>query len=294
MTENIPVITVTCIRDLPLLDLQAQGVYHYLDKNTPVYLVVNEPDATLWFEFFDKNIRHYYRNHQLKIIIRESFNIDWTLWTLGWETQQLLKLVIAIHLNSKAFFICDTQNFLIKSWSTTQYTLPENKIPYRKGPYYHPDEVWRDYSNILQVDVEIPTSQTILLCTPIFMHTQLVQDLINNHGGVDEFSKWFKQASRKKSEFVLYAIWAHKHGGIEQLHHQVDNWAEPYLRDCKTNKDFFKFIEAVGAHASNAWISSNHRAWGNMTDEQYFKLKEKLEKFNLKLNFDEYRSKYHE
>jgi len=300
MTKNTPVITVTCYRDLPLLDLQAQGIYQYLDKDTPVYLIVNEDDVAPWLDFFDKNIRHYYKNHQLTVMFRESFYGDWTQWipsavnpwAVGWETQQILKLAIATRLESDAFLICDTQNFLIRNWSPNQYSVPENKIPYRTGTNGMPKEIWDDYSKILDVDLNQMTSRMMSTCTPIFMHTQLVQELINAYGGIEKFSRWFKYASRIKSEFVLYAIWTIKHGGIERLHHQIHDYAGPYLRDCNTADEFNKFIGFIGVHKPHAWVSSNHRAWGNMTDEQYSRLKEKLETFNLKLNFDEYRSTY--
>ena len=64
--NKTPVITITCNRDLPLPELQAQSIALYLDKGTPVYIIVNEADTTKWFKEFDNKIAPYYQNHNQK------------------------------------------------------------------------------------------------------------------------------------------------------------------------------------------------------------------------------------
>jgi hypothetical protein len=73
MTEKIPVITITCIRDLPMLRLQAQSMYLYLDKSTPIYIVVNEENPKEWDTVFNKEIKQYYQHHNLTILYRTDF-----------------------------------------------------------------------------------------------------------------------------------------------------------------------------------------------------------------------------
>jgi len=298
--KNTPIVTVTCTRDLPLLELQAQSVYHYLDTECPVYIIVNESNMLDWLDYFDKNIRHFYDKHKLKILFRDAFPGEWQQWIpskinpwhVGWETQQILKLAIAEHLTTDAFLVCDSQNFLIKNWSA-DYNIPEGKIPYRTGIYAMPIDIWQEYSKRLDLDLKSPNSQTISMCTPIFLHTQLVQSLIKSKGGVQKFSSWFKTASRVKSEFVLYALWAEKHGGLNKLHYCVEDWASPYLRDSNNfDYDFEKFINFIGVHEPHSWISINHRSWGDMSGKQYQRLKAKLLEYKLEPKFDEYRSTY--
>lgn len=298
--KNTPIITVTCVRDLPLLELQAQSIFQYLDVNNPVYIIVNEGNPLPWMEYFDKNLRHYYSKHRLKILFRDAFPGEWNHWIpsqinpwhVGWETQQILKLAISEKLNSKAFLICDSQNFLVKEWSA-DYDVAEDKIPYRSGSFVMPEESWNQYAEKLNVTAKPPTAKTISMCTPIFMHTDLVKDLIKFKGGVQKFSLWFKNASRVKSEFILYAIWAEKYGGIEKLHSIVNDWAQPYLRDSNTfDIDFEKFIGFIGVVPNHCWVSVNHRSWGDMNNDQYARLKEKLSEYNLYPKFDEYRNNY--
>jgi hypothetical protein len=80
MTEKLPVVTVTCIRDLPLLELQAQSISLYLDKTCPVWIIVNEEDTAPWFDYFDKHIRNYYKEHNLTILTLEDFDGEWNYW----------------------------------------------------------------------------------------------------------------------------------------------------------------------------------------------------------------------
>jgi len=301
MNKNTPVVTVTCIRDLPLLALQAQSIFHYLDKNMPVYLIINEEDPSTWFSFFDKNIRHYYQNHKLTVLTRNNFKGAWNNWipskvnpwAVGWETQQILKLLVAEIVQESQYLILDSQNFLISNWSANLYD--SDKVPARSGHFTMPVEIWEQYSKNLNVTVELPTSNTMSICTPIFFNTYVVNQLIEHTGGYEHFAQWFKNASRIKSEFILYALWLEKLGGLDKFHNMIlviDDWGNPMLRDCQSSEEFEGFLSFIGVHQPHAWVSINHRAWGNMTDLQYQQLTSKLQTYNLTPNFIEYRNTY--
>jgi hypothetical protein len=301
MTKNTPIITVTCVRDLPLLDLQAQSIFHYLDRNIAVYLIVNEEDPTEWFTFFDQHIRHYYQNHTLTVFTRDDFKGAWNTWinsannpwAVGWETQQVLKLVVSKHIKEPQYLILDSQNFLIKEWSPDCYK--SDKTPARPGHFVMPTEIWEQYSKILKINVDPPTSDTMSICTPIFFNTAVVKQLIEHTGSYENFALWFKNASRIKSEFILYVLWLEKQGGLNKFHKMLnvsDDWGNPMLRDCNTSEEFDSFINNVGIHCNHAWVSSNHRAWGNMTDQQYQTLCAKLKTYQLVPNFTDYRKTY--
>ncbi len=301
--QNTPIITVTCLRDLPLLDLQAQSVSLYLDTSCPVYLVVNEDNTDYWFEQFDKNYRHYYKNHKLTILVKNDFNNNWkdwipsenNPWAVGWETQQVLKLAVSTKIDCKQFMILDTQNVLIRHWSPTQYGYINNKIPARKGHHVMPESIWEQYAKSLGL-LHVPDKKHLMsICTPLFLSKEVCDSLINVHGGVENFARWFKYASNVKSEFILYNLWAEVRGGCWTHHYfipEIEDWANPYLRDCYTEEDFLAFYNFLGVHKSHNWFSINHRAWGNMTANQYDRLCKKLELYNLKPNFDEYRNSY--
>lgn len=303
MTKNIPVITVTCVRDLPMLHLQAQSICLYLDRATPVFIVVNEEDPQEWNSVFNKTIKQYYQHHDVTLLYRADFAGAWNSWVAseknpwacGWEIQQVLKLTISEKLNCLRYLVLDSQNFLIQHWSPTQYGMINGKVPARISHASMPDNIYNDYVHTLQISKPTHVIGKLSICTPIFLNTSLVKHLIANNGGEEQFSVWFKNASRIKSEFILYELWAEKHGGSYLYHYampSIEDWGNPYLRDCNSTEEFNEFLNFIGVHKPHAWVSVNHRAWGNMSSAQYQQLLTKLNDYNLKPNFDSYRGSY--
>jgi hypothetical protein len=301
MIKNTPVITVTCLRDLPLLDLQAQSISNYLDVDCPIVIVVNEENSTAWDDYFNLHLRHYYNKHHLTIIYRADFASEWKQWiassinpwAVGWETQQVLKLIVATIIKSEQYLVLDSQNFLIKYWTPSTYNT--NLVPARPGHFVMPVEIWRQYASSLGIETGDPSSDTMSMCTPIFFDTDVVKQLIEYTGGTDKFATWFKNASRTKSEFILYSLWLEKLGGLEKYHRMYtipEDWGNPMLRDCRTTEEFEHFLSHIGLHHTHAWVSANHRSWGNMTDNQYNQLTSKLAEYNLIPHFEDYRSTY--
>lgn len=300
--KNTPIVTITCNRDLPMLDLQAQSIHQYLDKACPVYIVVNEDDCAHWFKEFEQ-YKKYYQNHKLTVITKQDFLKDWkhwipnekNPWAVGWEIQQVLKIAVAKLIDSKQFLVLDTQNFLIKEWSPSQYGYINEKIPARAGKFVMPDNIWSQYSNSLGFST-VPSEKDLMsICTPIFLSKKICDSLIENRGGIEKFANWFKTASNVKSEFILYNLWAEHQGGFWTHHYiipEIEDWANPYLRDCRSEDEFLDFFNFLGMHRPHSWASINHRAWGNMSGDQYRRLLRKLKTFNLIPNFDQYRSTY--
>jgi len=264
---------------------------------------VNEENSEEWDDFFNNNLKAYYKNHKLTVLYRKDFESEWSNWVpsvrnpwaVGWETQQVLKLAVAKKINTLRYLILDSQNFLISNWSPYQYGLVNGKIPCRPGHHVMPLEIYNDYLKTLNMEEPTHAIGKMSICTPIFFHTDLVKKLIDSQGSISNFTAWFKTASRIKSEFILYELWAEKHGGTYCYHYmlpEIEDWANPYLRDCNSEEDFQTFIDFIGVHKPHAWVSINHRAWGNMSKEQYQRLLEKLETYGLFPKFEKYRSTY--
>ena len=301
MKEIPTVVTVTCIRDLPLLELQAQGVCKYLDRINPIVIVVNEADSAPWFDYFDQHIRHYYDKHDLTILTRNiDFPGPWQVfkphminpWGVGWQTQQVLKLAIADKLQSNSYLVLDSQNFLIWPWSAC---YQEDKIPYRLGNFVMPKETYYNYASSLGL-TNLPdlSKHYMAMCTPFYMHTNMVSRLIASQGGFDEFVDYFNRASSTRSEFMLYAVWLEKHGGIANFHSITHNYGDSMLRDHRTDfeKLYTNFLLSIGSKSDSPWVSVNHRSWGDMTDQQYQLLRRKLSNYGLVPKFEEYRASY--
>jgi hypothetical protein len=281
----VPIVTVTCLRDLSLLELQAQSIHQYLDTKTPIYLIVNESATAKWFDYFDQHIKHYYRNHQLTVLTRDNFDAPWNQWfdypencwqSPGWETQQILKLAVSMQLSDPQYLVLDTQNFLVKPWNP--YSLiKNNRAPTRTGVNVMPVEIWDDYSVSLATPVGTEDYNKIAPATPFYFDTALVKSLINTKGGLYDFAEWFKTASRYKSEFILYIIWAKNQGGAHNFHYSIypgNIWAGPYLRD----NDIDSFIKDIG---KRPWTSIHHQAWTSMNAETYQRMVDCLQEYNL-------------
>lgn len=305
--KNIPIVTISCVRDLALQDLQAQSICNYLNQNCPVYIVVNEKDPTYWFDQFDKSIRKYYDKHQLTIFTLDDFTGDWDQWyqypnhpwVAGWEKQQILKLLAATKLENSSYLVLDCQNFLIRSWNPVDLYTEGDKIPTRVGAYVMPERTWTDYAKALDVNIGLPSNNTMSICTPIFLATLPIKKLVKKQHGINGFVNWFKSVAMTKSEFVLYLMWLKKNAEYEKYHFTIDvikDWGHPYLRDCSNKQDFKKsfnyFVEWLGKHEYHCWASVNFRAWGDMTDDQYRNIKELLTFYDLYLEFGEYGSWY--
>jgi Family of unknown function (DUF6492) len=300
--QTIPLVTVTCVRDLYLLELQAQSLSIYLKPGHDVIVIVNENDPTEWDRYFDANIRQFYFKHNLQVFYRKDFLIDWSHfpvtiknpWAGGWETQQILKIAAAEKTEYPGYLVLDSQNFLIRPWNF-ELRL-SNKLPFRTGKFVMPLDTWNEYCSALDVDTDLPNDNTLCICTPIFLSTPLVRSLIKYKNDINSFALWFKKF-KGKSEFILYLLWAIKNGGLEQYHYdssgEKDDWSGSYLRDSPTfDKDFEQFIGFVGAHEPHKWVSINHRSWGDMNDNQYNQMVSKLMEYQLTPNFLEYRKHF--
>ena len=312
MTKNtIPLVVISCLRDIPMLALQAQSLHTYYQDWLPedqrfadLFIVVNEDSKEQqleWLEQYNGIVKEWHRCFNVKILYKDDFQASWhswipsdkNPWAVGWETQQILKFAIANFIDSPGYLVLDSQNFLVSSWSTDVYLSKDGRLPYRPAEFNMPKSIWDDYCRALNISVE-PTDKTLNICTPIFFSTELVKSLLQTKSNLYEFSEWFKSASRIKSEFTLYHLWAEKNGGLLKYHYEAPSWAGYFLRD---NPDFAtefnNFISKIRFLPRQAWVSINHRAWGDMTDEQYVILKAKLEEmFMYGGYFDEYRKNY--
>ena len=291
-----PLVTVTCVRDLSLLELQAQSLDRYLEDNSNIILIVNEIDPADWQFYFDKKIKDFYKRHILKIFYLKDFQVDWGVdfgneAVNGWLRQQILKLIISKKIETESYFVLDSQNFLIKNWSFKS-KLKNGKIPYKSNPMTWAGESFKNYCGLLGISPEID-EMPLSISTPIYFNTDLVKKLIDLKNGEREFSRWFFEFSSAKSEFALYYAWLKFNGGIEKYHYMLHTWSHPMLRDYSDFKNDIKyFLDNLGKFDLHRWASINHRAWLEMTPEQYDTVVNKLKEFKLNPDMRKFRDSY--
>lgn len=292
-----------------MLCLQAESMKTFYntwlpeDYKTDLFIIVNEPNDRLdhWNAHFEHISKEYIR-FNVKVLYRDQFKANWgqwipsdkNPWAVGWETQQILKLAVANIIDAPGYFLLDSQNFLTNTWGTLMYPIVDGRLPYRPSEFNMPISIWNDYCSTLALGNVVPNEKTLNICTPLFFHTGLVKSLLNTQPSLEDFSQWFKSASRIKSEFTLYHLWAEKNGGLETYHYKSPSWAGHFLRDnVNFSLEFNKFVESVKKVPHQSWVSINHRAWGDMSEKQYSELKLKLKELGLfDGHFDKYRSEY--
>lgn len=296
--NDCPLVTVTCQRDLPLLELQAQSFDKYLQEKSSIIVVVNEIDPTEWQRYFLDNISHYYQRHNLTILYNKDFQIDWSLFeknvvVTSWIRQQVLKLAIAEKLNSTFYFVLDSQNFLVNHWSFKSRFV-KGKAPYRINDIDWAIDSYNNYRGLLALP-SLDKKDHMSICTPIYLHTDMIKKLIMTQENTMKFSQWFFSYGETKSEFALYLAWLEFNGGVEKYHHPAHNWGHPMLRDSYDfNKDVEYFTENVGKEERHRWSSINFRAWLDMNDRQISTVINRLKTLGLSPNVKKFREEYRE
>lgn len=299
-------VVIGCVRDLPLLKLQAESMANFLPNKTKVNLIVNEKNPRSFLKKFN-TFKHFYHNLKLKIYTHEDFDFE---FDDPYVDQQILKLAIAEKINNH-LLVLDCQNFMIKPY--VKLPIFDGKIPYRKNVDKYPmhEIIWKQYCNhIGRCKFE---NTHMGLATPIYLRNDICRHIISSFNGLRGFVEWFRSATDMKSEFTLYYIWTEvRLNGIEHFHYLESDpytWADPYLRDSKTfDNDFDHFIDRLDQILkykgySNypitrdfvdkcCWSSINHRSWGDMSDWQYTKVKTLLNTIGLNPKFEEYRDEY--
>ena len=290
-------VVVGCERDLALLEFQAQSMEKYLQRGQEILLLVNEAQPQNFIRKF-KKFRDYYRNFRLSIKTLQDFDI---IANKPYVDQQILKFA-SVELTHKDLLVLDCQNFLFKPWIDSNFPILEEKIPYRRAPYVMDPKIWQDYNQALGGDVPIDV-HGMGLSTPIFLRNNVIKHIIDTHNGLKEFVNWFYSASKSKSEFALYLQWCEqKLWGMEKYHYlETTNydWAGPYLRDHpKFDIMFEDYLKQLKIRINYngipkspnvlkeekdkcSWSSINHRAWGDMTNEQFKQLTKVLRNVNL-------------
>ena len=290
-----PIVVVSCLRDIKLLALQAQSIHVWLDKPHDIYILVNETHLIdQWQKEFDLHCRSWYQKHKLKIIYKEEFDCAWSknpsLHWSGWEDQQILKLAIATKLDSGSYFVLDSQNFLINSWSTDRYTIADNRYPGRKNLYTMNKNTWEEYSKEFDLDSSIPDIPVMTISTPIYLRSDLVLSLIQRWTDLKGFTKWFSETSSSLSEFVLYYLWSEKCGGYDKFHYDVgynNTWNGPMMRlkgnDTVAERSFSFFLSQFGKRKNESWVSITHRSWTLFSPTELKDLSNLLKTRNLDL-----------
>ena len=286
--KNQPLVVVTHHRDWPMLKLLAESITKYLHIEHPFWLITNDfnGSATAWYKdkllqiMPEREVNVVDESEFVYIRANQEVAGKWARQQEGWVNQQVLKLAIAYVLpdDVREYLVLDSQNFLVNPWS-----VPETEqTPYRKSLWSMHDEIWKNLARSYDCyHLDFPEES---LTTPIFLNKNLVRQMINERGGLIEWSDWFVNQSHLVSEFASYVFWTKRNNLFDRFHTYVEDYAIAYLRDSQEfDKEFQIFTDWFRNTDINGrgWASINHRAWQDMTKKQYSIMLKLLDKHGL-------------
>lgn len=199
-------LTVTCLRDINMMKLQAQSIQKYLEP-CEHYVIVNEDDPNIIY--WHKELKKYYTTHELILLPRLPYNYERFLKPYdkgksnqGYYLQQLLKLLFAYFIDTN-YLILDSKNFFIKQTSLKQYenytanrgiTIDENT------KYWYNTNI--EYSKIFNTK---PLTRVPIINTPFVVKKDHITNSKKiNYENIDFFLNFPTVSNNIISEFLLY------------------------------------------------------------------------------------------
>lgn len=206
--EILPVVIVTCMRDIARLDTLLKSLEKFLTEDTDIHII----NGDLQFNLFDTtvlkcvipiNSRHRYTLHNSEEIT------PYPTSSIGWEHQQVLKLC-AYKLFSTDYLTMDSSNVVVRPWSFSDLKIDNKYITSGGQPGLIDDHPFitaiNYYIEFFQIDPICIESCT----TPFVMEQNIIKPLIEYFGSEMGFIRWFVDKPFDPSEYSLHSIFSQK------------------------------------------------------------------------------------
>lgn len=186
-------VTVTCLRDLPEILLQAHSIDRFVSGCCNHWILIEDQQLSL--EQWQQHLEPFYKNHKLKLI--NNFGVPCHMHP--WQRQQIMKFMIAEQITAADYLILDSKNFFIKSTNLDQWPIAEGCHDVADTPpgcLFHP---WMEY---LTHNYNLPVYKHHWnSITPYRVKTETVKQILKLN-----LPEMFKNSpSTWVSEFLLYS-----------------------------------------------------------------------------------------
>ncbi len=236
-------VTITCNRDVNVMLLQAKSVQQYLKAGTTHWVIINEPEESLFEVDWNYLLSPYYKNHDLKIIYGDPEY--WKLIHNGWIIQQLHKLEISRIVN-KDYMLFDSKNFFVVPTDLEEWTHEGCGVLISKEINLTIWNLWDQTNSRYSLETGIPKlTEYYAAETPFIIRDKIVKQAINREG----FSKWFVDCYKfaDASEFIYYSYflkpldfkYSRRHHSLWPEICDIEHWFE---------QEDFKIMEISGIH----------------------------------------------
>ncbi|WP_286829333.1 MULTISPECIES: DUF6492 family protein [Kordiimonas] len=210
--KPLDVVTVVFGDELRLLKLQARSMARYLDPALvgTIFVIVNDPHQAWVSRFIHHHTLPEYGplGPQVKIVKRDE------LWRggrhgVGWQSQQVCKLLVARLSQADAYMILDAKNHFIRKVSGQ--AIRSADLRWRSHLNLMAPKFRRQFSTACQLfgveaDHDNPCMPTT---TPFIADRQLVVDMlaaVEARSG-KPFERFFMEAKGRFTEFSLYSAY---------------------------------------------------------------------------------------
>jgi hypothetical protein len=211
----IDLITVVFREEIDYLRTQAESVSLYVPTINNIYVVVNDDDGVC-----DLIDTAWWAQHADRVKIVPYSKWGYQTWVLGWENQQLLKLLAASEADSSWSMVLDTKTWFIQPLIYTKlfdsYGKPTVGLQQTVPVFQSSREFVEQYYDVSLLEVLGPAG------VPFMFHTKSVSDMI---AGFDNFIDFFQVHVRHPhfvTEFYLYSAYIlSQHGTYEALYNKT-------------------------------------------------------------------------
>ncbi len=210
-TKHIDLVTVSYLKEWPLLKLQARSIALYGDWDliSGIYIIINDSQPNEFKRFFKKAVLPEYGRFGSKVKLinyTEMFPVPIKAQHLAWRSQQALKLLAARFVCKDAYMVLDSKNHFIRPFTADHVFTQGGKL---KMHFVGLHEAFKDHfiractffgiEEIPSFDKALPTS------TPFLMRKGIVLSLLEEMESKEQksFQEIF-MAEFRFNEFYLY------------------------------------------------------------------------------------------
>lgn len=211
----IDLITIVFKEEIDYLRTQAESVSLYVPSINNIYVIVNDDDDIC--NLIDPSWWGKYSN-QVKVIPYSKWG--YTTWVLGWENQQLLKLLAASEAESKWSMVLDAKTWFIQELDYTKLFDEHNRATVgfqRTVPVFQSSkEFVEQYYSVTLNEVIGPAG------VPFMFHTDTVANMVVEFEDFINFFQIHVRYPHCITEFYLYSAYVlARHGTYEELYNKT-------------------------------------------------------------------------
>jgi len=259
----LDLITVVFREEVDFLRIQATSIQQYFpsDYINSITIVVN--DSADVVELVDPA---WYQDNQHKVKIKHYEAWGYTTRVLGWENQQLCKLLAAAEADTTYSMVLDAKTWFVKKFDPRVYfdslgrpCVGTNDI----FPVFEPSQRFVEKLYGIKFNQAIGPSGV-----PFVFHTKTVNDLVHS---IDNFADFFQTHVRYPdlvTEFYLYSGFAMaKFGSYNALYNENFCYSTWNIADYQA-KDFDLMFDRLTTQPAILTASIHRKTYQHLTSGQ--------------------------